>query len=105
MNRSSCSNTKKGPTKDYNAFKDFHESETSAHILAAWMHFSGIHKIEGLKKVICQQNFNSSIMFTEFYLLCYQKTALPLISIFSLMATTIGIDSLLKKSVVIVKLV
>lgn len=73
MNRSSCSNAKKGPTKDYNAFKDFHESETSAHILAAWMHFSGIHKTEGLKKVICQQNFNSSIMFTEFYLLCYQK--------------------------------
>ena len=25
MNRSSCSNAKKGPTKDYNAFKDFHD--------------------------------------------------------------------------------
>lgn len=50
MNRSSCSNAKKGPTKYYNAFKDFHESETSAHIVAAWMQFSGMHKIEGLKK-------------------------------------------------------
>ena len=95
MNRCSCLNAKKGPTKDYNAFKDFHESETSAHILAAWMQFSGIHKIEGLKKVICQ-HLSSPML---------PKIALPLISIFSLMATTIGIDSLLKKSVVIVKLV
>lgn len=46
MNWSSCSNAKKGPTKDYNAFKDFRESETSAHILAAWMQFSGMHKME-----------------------------------------------------------
>lgn len=73
MTRSGCSNAKKGPTKDYNAFKDFHESETSAHIVAACMQFSGMHKIEGLKKVICQQNFNSIVMFTEFYPLCYSK--------------------------------
>ena len=51
MNRSGSSNAKKGPSKDYNAFKDFHECETSAHILAAWMQFSGMKEIEGLKKI------------------------------------------------------
>ena len=62
INRSSCSNAKKGPTKDYKAFQDFHESKTSAHVLPAWMQFSGMHKIESLKKVTGQQNFNSSII-------------------------------------------
>jgi len=47
MNRSDNSNAKKGPTKDFNAFKDFHESETIASILAAWMEFTGMDGIEG----------------------------------------------------------
>ena len=47
MNHSDHSNAKKGPTKDFNAFKDFHESETVASILAAWMEFSGMDSIEG----------------------------------------------------------
>ena len=47
MTRSDNSNTKKGPSKDFNAFNDFHESETVASILAAWMEFAGIDHIEG----------------------------------------------------------
>ena len=41
MTRSDNSNAKKG------AFNDFHESETVASILAAWMEFAGIDHIEG----------------------------------------------------------
>ena len=48
MNRSDNSNAKKGPSKDFNAYKDFHESETIASILAAWMEFSGMDSIEGI---------------------------------------------------------
>ena len=47
MTQTENSNAKKGPTKDFNAFKDFHESETVANILAAWMHFTGMDSIEG----------------------------------------------------------
>jgi hypothetical protein len=47
MNRAGCANAKKGPKKDYNAFKDFHDSETTAHILASWIHFTGMEKLEG----------------------------------------------------------
>lgn len=35
MNRTESSNAKKGPSVDYNAFKDFFNCETDAHILAA----------------------------------------------------------------------
>lgn len=54
MNRSASSNDKKGPTKKYNAFKNFHESETSAHVIAAWMNFAGMNATEGITKCICQ---------------------------------------------------
>ena len=47
MNRAGCSNAKKGPKKDYNAFNDFHASETTAHILASWIHFTGMENMEG----------------------------------------------------------
>ena len=47
MNRTNNSNAKKGPKNDFNAFKDFHESETIATILAAWMEFSGMDSFEG----------------------------------------------------------
>ena len=56
MNRSANSNAKQGPAKQYNAFKDFYDSETTAHILVAWMQFSGINGIEGLEKLICLPN-------------------------------------------------
>ena len=47
MNRSDKSNAKKGQTEDFNAFKDFHESEIIASILAAWMEGSGMESVEG----------------------------------------------------------
>lgn len=47
MTRTENSNAKKGPSKDFNAFKDYHESETAATILAAWMHFTGMESVEG----------------------------------------------------------
>ncbi len=52
MNRSASSNAKQGPKKEYNAFKDFHDSETTAHILAAWMQFTGMNGIEGIRQLI-----------------------------------------------------
>jgi len=47
MSSSNNSNAKKGPKNDFNAFRDFHESETIATILAAWMEFSGMDSVEG----------------------------------------------------------
>ena len=48
MTRSCSSNAKKGPKRDYNAFKDFHISESEGHILAAWMKFAGMTSLKGL---------------------------------------------------------
>lgn len=48
MNRTGSSNAKKGPSVDYNAFKDFFNSETTGHILAAWLDFTGMESIEGM---------------------------------------------------------
>ena len=53
MNRNESSNAKKGPSVDYNLFKDFFNSETIAHILAAWMEFTGMQSIEGMKRLTC----------------------------------------------------
>lgn len=47
MNRTGSSNAKQGPTKNYNAYKDFHDSETTAHILASWADFTGMDSLEG----------------------------------------------------------
>ena len=52
MNRTESSNAKKGPAVDYNSFKDFFNSETIAHILAAWMHFAGMQSTDGMKSVV-----------------------------------------------------
>ena len=41
------SNAKEGPKNDFNPFKDFHELETTASILGAWMEFSGMDSFEG----------------------------------------------------------
>ena len=48
MNRTGKSNAKKGPDKDYNAFKEFMDRETEAHILARWMIFVGMTSLEGI---------------------------------------------------------
>ncbi len=42
MNRTGKSNAKKGPDKDYNAFSDFTQHETDAHIIARWIAFAGM---------------------------------------------------------------
>ena len=59
MNRSACSNDKQGPTKQYNAFKNFHDSETTAYILAA------IHWNE------CQRTRFQEIICISFFLFIY----------------------------------
>ena len=47
MNRAGKSNTKKGPEKDYNAYRDFTDRETEAHIIVRWMKFVGMTSTEG----------------------------------------------------------
>ena len=47
MNRTRKSNAKKGPEKDYNAYRDFTHRETEAHIVARWMKFVGMASLEG----------------------------------------------------------
>ncbi|KAJ7331118.1 Serine palmitoyltransferase 2 [Desmophyllum pertusum] len=47
MNRTGKSNAKKGPDVDYNAFRDFTDRETEAHIITRWMVFVGMTDMEG----------------------------------------------------------
>lgn len=47
MNRSGKTNAKQGPMADYNAYKDFHDRELEAHILASFMTFAGMKNMEG----------------------------------------------------------
>ena len=47
MNRTGKSNAKKGPDKDYNAFREFTDRETEAHIITRWMQFVGMNDMEG----------------------------------------------------------
>ena len=42
MNRTGKTNAKQGPLADYNAYKDFHDREFEAHVLASFMTFSGM---------------------------------------------------------------
>ena len=46
MNRTGKSNAKKGPDEDYNAYRDFIDRETEAHIIARWMVFAGMNDLE-----------------------------------------------------------
>ncbi|XP_078343148.1 uncharacterized protein LOC144628902 [Oculina patagonica] len=46
MNRSGKTNAKQGPKVDYNAYKDFHDREFEAHVLASFMTFVGMKTIE-----------------------------------------------------------
>ena len=48
MNRTGKPNAKKGPDKDYNAYKEFFDRETEAHVFAYWMVFTGMANMEGL---------------------------------------------------------
>ncbi len=47
MNRNGKTNAKKGPDKNYNAYKEFFDRETEAHIIARWMDFAGIAEFKG----------------------------------------------------------
>ena len=47
MNRTGKSNAKKGPEKDYNAYRDFTDHETEAQIIARWMKFVGMTSMKG----------------------------------------------------------
>ena len=46
MNRTGKTNAKKGPDADYNAFKDFFDRETEAHIISCWMDFVGMETMK-----------------------------------------------------------
>ena len=47
MNRTGKTNAKKGPDKDYNAFRDFHDREVEAHIIASFLTHIGAPNLEG----------------------------------------------------------
>lgn len=47
MNRTGKVTAKKGPYDEYNAFKKFFDRETEAHIIAAWMEFTGMQELNG----------------------------------------------------------
>ena len=46
MNRTGKTNAKKGPAKDYNAFRDFHDREVEAHIIASFLTHIGAPNLE-----------------------------------------------------------
>ena len=52
MNRPGKTNAKRGPNKDYNAYRDFHERELEGHIVAAFMEYAGMKSVEGYLKVL-----------------------------------------------------
>ncbi|CAB3996157.1 Hypothetical predicted protein [Paramuricea clavata] len=47
MNRTGKTNAKKGLKNDYNAYKDYHDREIDAHIIASFMKFAGMKSING----------------------------------------------------------
>ena len=47
MNRTGKTNAKKGSAKDYNAFRDFHDREVEAHIIASFLTHIGAPNLEG----------------------------------------------------------
>lgn len=59
---------KKGPAVNYNAFKDFFNSETIAHILAAWMHFAGMQSIDGIKLYLFVNMFTQCMLLFNIFL-------------------------------------
>ena len=55
VNRTGKTNEKKGPDIDYNAFKDFLDRETKAHLISWWMDFVGMETTES--KLITLKTF------------------------------------------------
>lgn len=60
MNRTGKSNAKKGPEDDYNAFKDFIDRETEAHIISKWMLFAGMSDMKGIIYFNCVITFSGN---------------------------------------------
>ena len=46
-NRTGKTNAMKGPRVDFNAYREFHDRELEAHILASFMLYSGMEKQRG----------------------------------------------------------
>lgn len=57
MNRTGKTNAKKGPKVDFNAYKDFHDRETEAHIIASFMEFAGMKSVQGDDTCILSSNY------------------------------------------------
>jgi hypothetical protein len=53
MNRTGKSNAKKGPDEDYNAYSDFIQHESEAHIIAKWIAFAGMKDMESIIPLFC----------------------------------------------------
>ncbi len=53
MNRTGKTNAKKGPKDEYNAFRDFHDREVEAHILASFITHIGAPSLKGQLEVQC----------------------------------------------------
>lgn len=49
MHRTGKINAKRGPEKDFNAYREFHDRELQSHILASFMVFAGMKKQTGKK--------------------------------------------------------
>lgn len=47
MHRTGKMNAKRGPEKDLNAYREFHDRELQSHILASFMVFAGMKKQTG----------------------------------------------------------
>ena len=57
MNRTGKTNAKKGPKVDLNAYKDFHDREIEAHIIASFMEFAGMKSVQGDDTCILSSNY------------------------------------------------
>ena len=57
MNRTGKTNAKKGPKVDFNAYKDFHDREIEAHIIASFMEFAGMKSVQGDDTCILSSNW------------------------------------------------
>lgn len=57
MNRTGKTNAKKGPKVDFNAYKDFHNREIEAHIIASFMEFAGMKSVQGDNTCILSSNY------------------------------------------------
>ena len=70
MNRTGKTNEKKGPHDEYNAFRDFHDREIEAHILASFLTHIGATSLKGQFEVLWLQG---QILTLKFLGKCIKK--------------------------------